>query len=524
MFIVKYLDKKWMFFSSVLTLIYSLSSIMFLFQIKAYASLVEDNLMLDVLLRQLAISVWWLISACVSMFLKLKINDYLINEFQRSIRSDMFQNIQEASLASIEKINYGQLSTSLIQDVSACSGVLFGSVANALASLLYWIIIFGLLAIENFAIFLLVLFVAILLSCFIWLFRISAKKFYSEYARSREQLNCSISESIRCKILVRVYGIFDRVGNCLHNASVRVKRDWLKCNVTTPIVFSSIEIAILISYLSLFLVPRNSDAFFSISTSELILFVTYIPQLWSRYSSLSSLLTSMAAVGEYSKRIEKYFFNRNQITNIKKIEVEDVPAIVEAKHLMFGYDEQRVINDLNFSVRGPGIVYLRGASGTGKSTLFQLFCGIHDNYEGSLQVGGYEIKDLSIEAVEKNIGIVHQQSYILKETAYKNIVLDREQITKKEVLECARYYDLLEVLGDLDARVFTFSQTRVISILRVLIRNPAIFLFDEVTASLDSYTETKIWNMLKRLSSEKLCFVIEHKEEAIASDNNIVLE
>lgn len=85
----------------------------------------------------------------------------------------------------------------------------------------------------------------------------------------------------------------------------------------------------------------------------------------------------------------------------------------------------------------------------------------------------------------------------------------------------AEKYGLAELLGDLNACEFSHGQERVISILRVLVRDPRILLLDEITANLDSYTETKIDHLVSELSKRRLCFIIEHKSSRIPHEKMI---
>lgn len=180
-------------------------------------------------------------------------------------------------------------------------------------------------------------------------------------------------------------------------------------------------------------------------------------------------------------------------------------------NLCFSFGDKVILNNLNFSYEGPGVVYVTGKSGTGKSTLFHLMTGLYQNYGGSLTINGVEFRDLTSHSLEKCVGIVHQDTYIIDDTAFHNIVLFDNSISQALIQRVARQYGLLELLGDLNSRLLNAGQKRVISILRVLVRDPAVILFDEVTAGLDSFSEQFITAAIEKISKQKLCFIIEHK-------------
>lgn len=523
MYIIKYIDKKKAVLSAVFALLYSVSSVVFLYQIKNFSEIAGQAHATDELIKRILISILLALASIAFMYFQRQINDTASIAFQQMIRNKLFDSLQSNSYEKISRKGFTSISTNVIQDASACSGMIYGNISGSLTAALVWLSVFGVLIYENAVVSVMILAVALAISVFIYYFRFLIRKLYTEYANAREVLNGKINELIRCKDILNNGKSYEIERANLNTCGITLQKKWLKCNVTTPTIFSSIEIAILLSYLIVFLLPRNTGTVMSITTAQLLLFTTYIPQLWSRYSSLSSLFSSFVGANQYSERIKNSIENSSiQPEGTETVQIVHQPTI-QAANLFFSFGDKVIFDNLNFSFEGPGVVYVTGKSGRGKSTLFNLMTGLYQNYSGSLTIDGVEFRNLTSHSLEKCIGIVHQDTYIIDDTAFNNIVLFDDSISWELIESVAKQYGLLELLGDLNSRSFNAGQKRVISILRVLVRDPAVILFDEVTAGLDSFSEQFIAATIEKVSKQKLCFVIEHKAARTRHEREINL-
>lgn len=286
MYIFKYIDKKKAVLSAIFALLYAVSSVLFLYQIKNFSELSGHVDAMDELIGRILVSILLACASVAFLYLQRQINDTASIDFEQTIRNKLFDSLQSNSYEKISQNGFTTISTHVIQDASACSGMIYGNLSGSLTAALIWLSVFGVLIYENVAVSLLILSVALVLSVFIYYFRFVIRKLYATYASAREGLNGKINELIRCKNILNNGKSYEIERANLNACGIALQKKWLKCNVTTPTIFSSIEISILLSYLIVFLVPRNTDALMSITTAQLLLFTTYIPQLWSRYIAL----------------------------------------------------------------------------------------------------------------------------------------------------------------------------------------------------------------------------------------------
>ena len=181
--------------------------------------------------------------------------------------------------------------------------------------------------------------------------------------------------------------------------------------------------------------------------------------------------------------------------------------VIIAKNVSLGYNkDETIINKINFSVDSGSFVFITGASGSGKSTLLKSLYGALKPQEGSLVVGGVELRGVSnkkLHFLRRHIGIVFQDYKLVKEwTIEKNIMLPLiisgydKTVTQNQVDSLLKHVKLKHQAGKYPLELSGGEQQRV-AMARALAHNPILILADEPTGNLDDYSSQVIWNLLE---------------------------
>ena len=216
------------------------------------------------------------------------------------------------------------------------------------------------------------------------------------------------------------------------------------------------------------------------------------------------------------------------------IELNGVKGNIEIENVSFTYeDENQVLDNLNLSIEAGKTIALVGPSGGGKTTLCNLIPRFFDFDEGSIKIDGINIKDVSLDSLRKNIGVVAQDVFLFTGTIRDNIVIGKTGATDEEIVEAckkAKIHDFIQTLpkgydtyiGERGVKL-SGGQKQRISIARIFLKNPPIMILDEATSALDNVTEYEIQKSLEELSKDRTNLVVAHRLSTIKNADGIVV-
>ncbi|MDR1429354.1 MAG: ABC transporter ATP-binding protein/permease [Spirochaetaceae bacterium] len=223
------------------------------------------------------------------------------------------------------------------------------------------------------------------------------------------------------------------------------------------------------------------------------------------------------------------------LSNVKgDIEYRDVGfSYSEARNGSRDSDENFVLKGIRLSIPAGTTVALVGPSGGGKSTLCHLLPRFYEVQEGSITIDGADIRNLTLESLRRNIGIVQQDVFLFAGTIRDNIAYGRVDAAAEEIIEAARkaeiHEDIMAMKDGYDSivgeRGITLSggQKQRISIARIFLKNPPILILDEATSALDSVTEFKIQQALTELARGRTTLIIAHRLSTVRNAGRIVV-
>ncbi|MDB2242166.1 ABC transporter ATP-binding protein [Halorubrum ezzemoulense] len=201
----------------------------------------------------------------------------------------------------------------------------------------------------------------------------------------------------------------------------------------------------------------------------------------------------------------------------------------------FGYDDETIVEDVDFAVEGGETLALVGPTGAGKSTVLKLLLRMYDVDEGSIEIDGQDVRDVTLKSLRRSIGYVGQSSYLFYGTVRENITYGTFDATDEEVREAAEAAEAHEFIQNLPDGYDTMvgergvklsgGQRQRVTIARAVLKDPDILILDEATSDVDTETEMLIQRSLDRLTEERTTFAIAHRLSTIKdADTILVLE
>ncbi|RDC54756.1 ABC transporter ATP-binding protein [Pedobacter chinensis] len=202
-------------------------------------------------------------------------------------------------------------------------------------------------------------------------------------------------------------------------------------------------------------------------------------------------------------------------------------------NVSFSYGEKQILNNINIDIEKGKTIALVGPSGGGKSTLMDLIPRFHDPKSGSIKIDGVDYKDLKVESIRAQMGIVNQESFLFNDTIFNNIAFAKPNATEEEVIAAAKIanahefilnteYGYQSSVGDRGNKLSGGQKQRV-CIARAVLANPPIMLLDEATSALDTESEKLVQEALNNLMKNRTSIVIAHRLSTIQHADKIIV-
>ena len=243
-----------------------------------------------------------------------------------------------------------------------------------------------------------------------------------------------------------------------------------------------------------------------------------------------SLMNSDIKLKDSDEVIKRY----GTILDPNPFEYESIKGDVEFRHVDFSYiEEEPVLTDFNLMVNAGQTIALVGETGSGKSTIVNLLCRFYEPVNGQLLIDGVDYRERSIGWLHSKLGYVLQAPHLFSGTIKDNIRFGKLDATDEEIENAAKLVHAHEFImqfkdgyqtdvGESGSRLST-GQKQLISFARAILADPAIFVLDEATASIDTETEHIIQNAIETIMSERTSFVVAHRLSTIVNADRILV-
>jgi ATP-binding cassette subfamily B protein len=272
-----------------------------------------------------------------------------------------------------------------------------------------------------------------------------------------------------------------------------------------------------------------------ISIGDFVLINGYLLQFTMPLNYLGSIL-QQTRKGLYDIHlVYKLIFQKPEINdspNAISLVKDKVEVVFD--NIEFGYTSDRLIlNKISFSIPAGKTIAVVGSTGSGKSTLARLLYRFYDVSSGRVLINGKDIRDISQTSLQQLIGVVPQDVVLFNESIYYNIAYGNPSASKEEVEKAAALAKLDSLISSLPDGYHTLvgerglklsgGEKQRVSIARMILKKPSLFIFDEATSSLDTHTEKEIQKNLEEISSETTTLIIAHRLSTVVKADEILV-
>lgn len=455
---------------------------------------------------------------------------------ERDMRNEIFSHYQKLSFAFYDNQKVGHLLSRITADLFDISELLHHGPEDLVISIIKFVGAFAILVFINVRLALAAFFFVPFLILYAIYFNKKMKKAFRENRARIADINTQIEDSLSGIRVVKSFANEKvemkkfRQGNERFVNSKKLSYKYMGTYNSGMGAFTTlITISVLLTgafYLTKGAMPVEDLVtvllYISNFTDPVKKLITFTEQFQNGYSGYSRFLEIMAVAPDIQDAPEAK-------------EVNDVKGAIDFENVSFAYEgtQEKVLSHVNLKVKAGEYVALVGSSGAGKTTLCSLIPRFYDVTEGSVLLDGEDIRNLKLQSLRNQIGIVQQDVYLFAGTVMENIRYGKPDATDEEVIRAAKAANAHEFITELEQGYDTDigqrgvklsgGQKQRLSIARVFLKNPPILIFDEATSALDNESEKIVQQSLENLAKDRTTFVIAHRLSTIRKAQRILV-
>lgn len=362
------------------------------------------------------------------------------------------------------------------------------------------------------------------------------RPFYRRIWRKWTAVSSVLTDSIPCIRVVKSFSGEKRASKRLEKQN----EEWLKVSVRagrmSSIFTAAVSFVIVCGSLIIWNVGGLEviEGKSGISLGLLVSFISYTSMFYGPVNFFAGLNDSYQSALTSAERVMDILDAEPEHDDGKGNIPQRIQGKVEFRHVSFSFDKTKnVLSDINLTIEPGEAVGIVGTTGSGKTTLVNLFLRFYDNYDGQILLDGKDIKTLDMSWFRSKIGYVQQEAMMFSDTIFNNIAYGKPNATIEEVLKAAdianahefilRHPDAYDtVLGERGVGLSGGERQRI-SIARAILNNPSVLIFDEATSAVDSETEKLIQDAINNLVKGRTTLMIAHRLSTLKQADKIVV-
>ncbi|MBQ7991787.1 MAG: ABC transporter ATP-binding protein [Solobacterium sp.] len=466
-------------------------------------------------------------------------NTWIAQHITYDMRNQMYAHLQKMSQSFFTSNNQGDIITRMTSDISGVQQIITNTFTSILSNTITLIVALVAMFQKNWVL-------AVTGIIIVPLFTLPTRKagktrwtLTQESQAVNDQINGILNEtlSVSGQLLVKVFGMekfeyrkYRRANEKMIKLNIResMAGRWFRVVISTV---SSVGPMLLYLVGGILMMKYNAD----LTVGDITVLVTLLGRMYGPVNSLLNIQVEWIRSMAMFTRIFGYYDMPVEIESAPDaITPSEAHGNIEFKNVYFQYNPERMIlKDVSFKLESGHSIAIVGPSGSGKSTLINLIPRLYDVTEGSVEFDGVDVRKLDLEFLRKNVGIVTQDTYLFNGTIRENLMYANVHASIEEMEEACKKANIHDYIMKLEKGYDTpvgnrglklsGGEKQRISIARVLLKNPAVMIFDEATASLDSISEKAIQDAIDPLIDSRTSILIAHRLSTILAADEILV-
>ena len=464
----------------------------------------------------------------VNIFLNLILAIYSSN-LSKTLREKLYKKLDILPLSTIEKEQSGNIINLFSTDIENISNGIIQNISKIITGITTIILALFIMINLNIWITLILIIVSVIMFLISKFIIKNKLNLFDKRANLLADLNSYVEEIISSKQTLDNYNYEDTIkkkfknkNNTLYNYGYKAQFYSSLTNPSTRLISNTLYVligVIGIIFAKLDLLTIGNISSFLLYTN---IFTKPFNEISSIFSEIQTAFSSAKRFLEFTQNENSFEFKKNNL-----LPITNLNGIIEFKNVSFSYEkDKKLIENFNLYIPKNKSVAIVGKTGSGKTTIINLLSRFYEIQNGEILIDGINIKNIDINILRKNIGIVLQDSKLFNGSIYENIAYAKPNATKEEVIHAAElaYVDtfIKRLPNGYDtiinnSNMLSEGEIQLINIARILLIKPPILILDEATSNIDLLTESKVQKALGNLIKNSTSIIIAHRLSTIVN-------
>ncbi|MEP7290626.1 MAG: ABC transporter ATP-binding protein [Chloroflexota bacterium] len=466
-------------------------------------------------------------------FVRRWLSSFVVGDVVMKVREDAFDAVLKRDLSFYDTIASGKIVSRVTSDTQAFSNVVTLTL-DLMSQLLLVVLLIGYLFLIDVRLTLFTLALAPFIVLTALAFRKIARDSVTQSRRVRAVVSSHIQETVSGIGVAKTFRQEGAIYKEFLDVNQRSYRTNLRANFVFSAIFPILNIIAGLGTAMLVYFGGEGARAGDISPGSWFLFIQGIALFWFPLTSIASFWSQFQLGLAAGERVFALIDADSKVVQTDSVKLTDVRGEIEFDQVDFQYnDNEAVLKDFSLHIRPGETIALVGHTGAGKSSIGKLVGRFYEFQNGRILIDGHDIRTLDLSSYHVQLGIVTQSPFLFDGTVRRNISYGRANATNPEVEYAAQMIGggdwIASLPNGLDTPVgergasLSMGQRQLVALARVLLQNPAIFILDEATASVDPLTEALIQEGLDTVMNDRTSIVIAHRLSTIKNADRIIV-
>ena len=480
------------------------------------------------------LSIALVLNLLVTLAIKLRmyIMAKMCNKILLVIRQELYTHIQKLGFKFFDSRPTGKILSRIIGDINSLKDVLSNCVTTLIPDFITVVAVVTIMFIKNPKLAVAALISTPIMAVAISYIQIKAHPRWQKFRKKSSNLNAFLYEDMSGMKIIHSFAAEEETEDTFDNLIKEHKESFRSAIRMSDSFGSVIDFSWGLGCISLYFVGIVILKAEHISVGTFLAFGTYINMFWQPINNLSNFYNQIVTNIAGAERIFEVLDTEPEISDGEEaVELPEIKGNVTFENVSFGYDDESVLKNVSFNIKPGETIALVGATGAGKSTIINLISRFYDTNEGRVLLDGYDVKNVTVESLRQQMGIMTQDSFIFSGTIKDNIKYGKLDATDEEIIQAAKAVNahnfIMKMKNGYDTILserggaLSVGEKQLIALARTMVSKPKILILDEATSSIDTKTELLVQKGIEEILKGRTSFVIAHRLSTIKRADRI---